>query len=103
MAQSDDVRIWEELEWTIFPYILHRSVCQFSNFICVGNRLLSLVIFGLCRTTWQGHNYSILCNRDVPQWQWVPTAKAVLTEREHPLQPFPLHLPLETVAAAVDD
>ena len=40
--------------------------------------------------------------RDVPQRQRVSTATAVLTERERPLHPFPLQLPLGAVAAAVN-
>ena len=38
----------------------------------------------------------------VPQRQRVSTATAVLTERERPLHPFPLQLPLGAVAAAVN-
>ena len=41
--------------------------------------------------------------RAVPQWQRVPTSTAILIEWEHPLRPFPLHLPLKTIAVAVDD
>ena len=40
--------------------------------------------------------------RDVPQRQRVSTATAILTEREQPLHPFPLQLPLGAVAAAVN-
>ena len=40
--------------------------------------------------------------RDVPQRQRVSRATAVLTERERPLHPFPLQLPLGAVAAAVN-
>ena len=40
--------------------------------------------------------------RDVPQRQRVSMATAVLTERERPLHPFPLQLPLGAVAAAVN-
>ena len=45
----------------------------------------------------------VVRNRDVPQWQWVPMATAVLTEREWPLHPFPVQLLLSTVAIAVND
>ena len=38
----------------------------------------------------------------VPQRQRVSMATAVLTERERPLHPFPLQLPLGAVAAAVN-
>ena len=40
--------------------------------------------------------------RDVPQWQRVSTATAILMEREWPLHPFPLQLPLGAVVAAVN-
>ena len=40
--------------------------------------------------------------RDVRQRQRVSTAMAALTEREQPLHPFPLQLPLAAVAAAVN-
>ena len=40
--------------------------------------------------------------RDVPQWQRVSTATAVLMEREWPLHPFLLQLLLGAVAAAVN-
>ena len=47
-------------------------------------------------------DYSDPRGRDVPQRQRVSTATAVLTERERPLHPFPLQLPLGAVAAAVN-
>ena len=52
-------------------------------------------------------NASICCryytqSRDVPQWQRVSTATAVLMEQEQPLHPLPLQLPLGAVAAAVN-
>ena len=40
--------------------------------------------------------------RDVHQRQRVSTAMAVLMERESPLHPFPLQLPLAAVAAAIN-
>ena len=39
----------------------------------------------------------------MPKRQWVPMEMAILIEREWPLHRFLLQLPLETVAAAVDD
>ena len=40
--------------------------------------------------------------RDVRQWQRVSMARAVFTEQEWPLHPFPLQLPLAAVAAAIN-
>ena len=43
-----------------------------------------------------------LAARDIRQRQRVSKATAILTEREWPLHPFPLQLPLAAVAAAVN-
>ena len=47
-------------------------------------------------------NDPILFFRLLVLWPYVDESTAVLTERERPLHPFPLQLPLGAVAAAVN-
>ena len=62
----------------------------------------SALVHALCNNNVSHMPWPLLHDRDVPQRQRVSTAMAVLTERERPLHPFPLQLPLGAVAAAVN-